>query len=398
MKINGGGSIMKKSVFSVALAVSALLLLVFFSQVGAADKPPVKIGYIASITGPVAVKVADMTRGVQLAVAEINRKGGILGGRKVQLLTYDAKSTPEEAVTAARKAISADHVNAIVGFDEASLALAAKPVIMKAKIPMMVTMAIHSDLVRKPGEVGFFSSAPAAAQLVTAQIKFDQDVLKIKSAVVIGPDVAFFWGNVDAIKKNWDRPGSPVKILDVVAFPMGSPDITAAVLKAAGPKPDLIWSWAWGITDNIQFYKQLSEVGYTGYRQQCLGMLIPPVLEGAGKAAEGAYGLTTWGPELTNPESEAFKKAVVKEFGPKAGMSDVTENGYTGTMAVLLAMNKAGTVTDVAAISKACENLNWISPRGYRWEVDKDGIGIYRELTIVQSRDGKPIPLVKIPR
>ena len=89
---------------------------------------------------------------------------------------------------------------------------------------------------------------------------------------------------------------------------------------------------------------------------------------------------------------------MVKEFGPKAAISDVTENGYTGTMAILLAMEKAGTVTDVAAISKACENLNWISPRGYRWELDKQGIAVYRELTIVEAKDGKPIVLVKIPK
>jgi len=389
---------MKKRVFVVTMVAATLSLLLFLSQSGAADKHPVKIGYIARITGPVAVKVADMTRGVQLAVAEINRKGGILGGRKVELLMYDAKSTPEEAVTAARKAISADKVSAIVGFDEASLALAAKPIIMKAKIPMMNMMAMHTDLVRKPGEIGFFSSAPPATQPTTAQIKFDENILKIKSAVIIGPDVAFFWGNVNTIKKSWDRPGSPVKILDVVAFPMGSPDITAAILKAAAPKPDLIWSWAWSITDNIQVYKQLSEVGYKGVIQQCMGMLIKPVLEGAGKAAEGAYGLVNWGPELNYPESEAFKKAIVKEFGATAGMSDVTEMGYTGAMALMLAMNKAGSATDLAAIAKACENLNWVSPRGYKWEVDKDGTGIYREMTVVQAKNGNPVPLVKIPK
>jgi branched-chain amino acid transport system substrate-binding protein len=385
-------------VLMMVVVVAVLSSLLICTQSSAADKTPVKIGYIASLTGPVAVKVADMTRGVQLAVNQINRKGGILGGRKVVLLMYDAKSTPEEAVTAARKAISADKVNAILGFDEASLAMAAKPVIMKAKIPMMNCMAMHADLVRKPGEIGYFSSITPVSQPAMAQMKFDEDLLKIKSAVIIGPDVAFFWGNVDIIKKNWERSGSPVKILDVVAFPMGSPDVSAAILKAAAAKPDLIWCWAWGITDTIQFYKQLSDVGYTGYRQQCLGMLIPPVLEGAGKAAEGAYGLTTWGPELINPESEVFKKAYAKEFGPKAGISDVSENGYTGTMAILLAMDKAGTATDVAAISKACENLNWISPRGYKLEFDNQGISVYREMTIVEAKGGKPVVLVKIPK
>ena len=179
---------------------------------------------------------------------------------------------------------------------------------------------------------------------------------------------------------------------------MGSPDVSAAILKAAAAKPDLIWCWAWGITDTIQFYKQPQRC-----RLHRISAAVPwhahsTCSEGAGKAAEGAYGLTTWGPGLVNPESEVFKKAYAKEFGPKAGISDVSENGYTGTMAILLAMDKAGTATDVAAISKACENLNWISPRGYKLEFDNQGISVYREMTIVEAKGGKPVVLVKIPK
>lgn len=389
---------MKKAMFSVTLGVAALLLMAFLSQLGAADKPPVKIGYVASITGPSALKVADLTRGVQLAVAEINGKGGIVGGRKIELLTYDAKSIPEETVTGVRKAIFADKVSALVGFEDAGCALAAKPIVMKAKIPMMCEMAIHPDLGRKPGEIGFFSSSVPADQPTLAQMKFDQDVLKVKSVTIIGPDFAFCWGIINTIKSIWDKPGSPVKVLDVVTFPFGSPDITAAILKAAAPKPDLVWSLAWGVTDNIQIFKQLSEVGYKGHVQQFLCTLLPQVLEGAGQTAEGAYAAISWGAELTNPESETFKAALAKEFGPKAGMSDCTEYGYTGTMALLLAMNKAGTVTNLAAISKACEDLNWVTPLGYKWEVGKNGLRVWKEITIVQAKNGKTIPVMTIPK
>lgn len=391
---------MKKTIILFAIGIFILSSLSTFmgDKAVAQEKPPVKVACIASLTGPMGPKIKHMTNGIELAVKQINSKGGILRGRKVELLMYDPRGVPEEAVTATRRAIYDDKVRAIVGLEDASLALAAKPVIMKARIPFVNTMAAHPDLVKRPGEVGFLSSACPVEQAVGAQMKFAGGILGIKSVVALGPDTAWLWGNFNAIRKNWDQPGSPVKVLDLIPYPMGTPDITAPIMKAVNYNPDLVWSFAWGITDTIQVYKKLAEVGYKGKIQQCWGMLIPPVLEAAGKAAEGAWGMVIWGPELRNPESEAFKGALIKEFGPKVGMSEVTEWGYSGTMVLLLAMDKAGTDTDVGAIDKAWYKIDWITPRGYKWEVDNTGWSVWRELTIVQVRNGKVEVVAKIPK
>ncbi len=392
----------KKMVFTMVFTVVTFIALCLAGfaedKVVAKEKSKIKIACIASITGPMGAKIKHMTNGVQLAVKEINAKGGILGGRKVELLMYDPRGVPEEAVTATRRAIYDDKVKAIVGLEDASLALAAKPVIMKARIPFVNTMAAHANLVQKPGEVGFMSSACPQIQAVRTQMKFAEEILGIRSVVALGPDTAWLWGNFESIRKNWDQPNSKVKVFDLIPYPVGTPDITVPIMKAVNYTPDLIWSFAWGITDTIQVYKKLAEVGYKGKIQQCWGMLIPPVLEGAGKAAEGSWGMTIWGPELRNPESVALRDAMIKEFGANTEMSDVTEWGYTGTMVLLMAMNKAGTDTDVVAIDKAWHKIDWITPRGYKWELDETGWSVWRELSIVQVRNGKVEVVAKIPK
>jgi branched-chain amino acid transport system substrate-binding protein len=392
---------MKKGAIILTGAVLVFSLLTLFaSSQAVAEEDTIKIGYVASVSGPMGPKIKHMTHGVNLAVKEINDRGGILGGKKVEVILYDPRHVPEEGVSAVRRAIYRDKVKGLVGFDDASVALAAIPVALKEKVPTVNAMAMHPDLVRKPGELGFISVQITVEQLVKAQARFAEESLGIKSIVALGPDNAWLWQNFEDMRKFWGRPGSPVKVLDTIAYPIGETDISPVILKAAGHKPDLVWSFAWGIVDTIQVYRKLTEVGYKGKRMQCLGMLIPPVIEPAGKTIEGAYGVITWEVQLTNPESEAFKKALVDAFGPQimAETSDVTAVGYMSTKGLLLAMEKAGSATDLKAIDKAFFELDWVTPLGSKWQLEKDGRLVWREVSISQVNNGQVEVVKTIPR
>ena len=127
---------MKKALIMFTLVFLISSLLITFAACAPAPRAEetVKIVYLASITGPMAEKVKHTTNGVELAVAEINDAGGILGGRQVEMITYDTKSISEESVSAARKAIYDDKVKAVVGIEEAGLALPTMPIVLKAEI------------------------------------------------------------------------------------------------------------------------------------------------------------------------------------------------------------------------------------------------------------------------
>ena len=79
----------KKAIVYILVVLSVYLFTAFVSINALAEsKGPIKIGYVASETGPMGPKIKQMTYGVKLAVKEINAAGGILGGRKVELLSH----------------------------------------------------------------------------------------------------------------------------------------------------------------------------------------------------------------------------------------------------------------------------------------------------------------------
>jgi branched-chain amino acid transport system substrate-binding protein len=99
----------------------------------------VRVGTILSVSGPAAFLGQDMKDGTQLAVDEINESGGI-GGRKIEWIFYDAQSQTQQAIGEARRLLSNDGVDVIVGGGSMSgIALAMAPMAEAAKVPFIST-------------------------------------------------------------------------------------------------------------------------------------------------------------------------------------------------------------------------------------------------------------------
>ena len=98
------------------------------TQVLAQAKAPVRIGAILPLSGAGTFEGQLGLEGMQAAANIINAKGGILGGRKIEIVSYDDKSSPDEGVSAARRAIEQDKVDALVANMFSPIALAMKEV------------------------------------------------------------------------------------------------------------------------------------------------------------------------------------------------------------------------------------------------------------------------------
>jgi branched-chain amino acid transport system substrate-binding protein len=96
-----GGAGRGKKTGGTSVTLTALVLALATSPVHAAD--PVKIGLVAALSGQSAASGEAITRGLAVAIDEINAKGGVLGGRKLELIRRDDESNPSKGVTAARE-------------------------------------------------------------------------------------------------------------------------------------------------------------------------------------------------------------------------------------------------------------------------------------------------------
>lgn len=123
----------------LAFALACVLLLGSLAGCGSKKEETsgdsagtIKIGYFGPLTGGTAQAGQAALNGAQIAVNELNEAGGILG-RQLEIISYDDKSSPEEAVKAATKLVQVDKVNAIFGSLHSANVQAAAPVIEESK-------------------------------------------------------------------------------------------------------------------------------------------------------------------------------------------------------------------------------------------------------------------------
>ncbi|MBA3884059.1 MAG: ABC transporter substrate-binding protein, partial [Chthoniobacterales bacterium] len=92
------------------------------------------LGQYASLTGSEATFGINSSNGVALALDEVNKEG-VLGGRKIKIITEDDQSKPGQPSAAVKKLISSDRVNAVIGEIASSRSLEAAPICQEAKVP-----------------------------------------------------------------------------------------------------------------------------------------------------------------------------------------------------------------------------------------------------------------------
>src|ERR1700726_82872 len=127
---------------------------------------PVKIGLVAALSGQSAKSGEGITRGLTIAIDEINARGGVLGGRMLELVRRDDESNPAKGQTAARELIDKEGVVAIFGGIDSPVSLAIVPVMNTAKVPFMGVWAAATNITRNGADPNYIFRVSAVDVLV----------------------------------------------------------------------------------------------------------------------------------------------------------------------------------------------------------------------------------------
>jgi branched-chain amino acid transport system substrate-binding protein len=149
-----------------ALAIPAGIALGSLAGRSALAAEPVKIGLVAALSGPSAKSGEGITRGITIAIDEINARGGVLGGRMLELVRRDDESNPAKGQTAARELIDKEGVAAIFGGIDSPVSLAIVPVMNTAQVPFMGVWAAATNITRNNGNPNFVFRVSAVDVLV----------------------------------------------------------------------------------------------------------------------------------------------------------------------------------------------------------------------------------------
>ena len=136
----------------------------------AAAAEPIKIGLVAALSGQSAKSGEGITPGLTIAIDEINAKGGVLGGRMLELVRRDDESNPAKGQTAARELIDKEGVAMLFGGIDSPVSLALVPIVNQAKMPFMGVWAAATNITRNKADPNYVFRVSAVDVLVDKRL------------------------------------------------------------------------------------------------------------------------------------------------------------------------------------------------------------------------------------
>ncbi len=227
-------------------SASALSAATFsFPKPAIAQSEPIKIGWLAAMTGPSSAPTIGFNRGVIFAVDAINGAGGVKG-RKIEIITRDTQGDPTKAVNATQELISQAKVHAIWGPVNSGEALATTPIMARAKMPDIHPCVVETliDTTKYPNA---FRMAPSNSQWDDAVRNYCLNILKVKKVAVIGDTTGYGVTAVGASVAAFKKDGADVVYQANVDSTQ--PDMTPDLLRArnAGAEVIAVWSVSTGM-------------------------------------------------------------------------------------------------------------------------------------------------------
>jgi branched-chain amino acid transport system substrate-binding protein len=180
----------------------------------ASGAEPIKIGFPIPLSGPTAVYGEPVLKGAELAVSEINAKGGVLG-RKFEILSRDSKASADEAVRLARELIIKNNVDFLVGTLTSAEAPAVSTVAKENKI-VFIAPTSKSTILTDPEHIHPYifrvSSNTDVEGLAGATLMARWK--DVKTVATIAPDYAYGRDSIAAFKDSLKKLRPDIQIVD----------------------------------------------------------------------------------------------------------------------------------------------------------------------------------------
>ena len=327
-----------------SLAALAIVGLLAVNSTGGAAEPPVKIGIPVGLSGANSVVAPSVVQAAQLAAAEINAKGGILG-RMVELAVADDRSGADGAVAAYNSLIFQQKVSAIITMETSAARNAGLPVVARGKTPFIYTSYYEG----RSCSPYLYVDAWVPDQQVASIVDYFMAEKGAKTFFLAGSDYAFGRGMLEFTRKYIESKGG--KVIDEEYLPMDASDWTAVISKIRNDKPDALITSTAGGAPNVTLTKQLRASGVN----VLFGNL--GVDEGTAKSigadATGVYIAQSYLTSIDTPQNKAFIAGLQKMFGSDMKTpNDLSEPEYDGIYLYKAAVEKAGSFDEAKVLSR----------------------------------------------
>lgn len=340
--------------------------------------PTIKIGFVNSLSGTMAISETTVNKSLHMAADEINAAGGVLG-KQLKVVDQDGKSEPAVFAEKARSLIEKECVAAVFGGWTSSSRKAMLPV-FEADNALLFYPLQYEGMESSPNI--FYSGAAPNQQIVPAL-----DYLKEqghKKLFLVGSDYVFPQTANRVVSAYAE--GNGMEVVGEEYTPMGSTDFTTIVNKLKSSGADAVVNTLNG-DSNVAFFKEYKASGLTADQVPVISMSIAEE-EISAIGLDNVKGqLTAWNyyQTLDSSENQKFVKNFKAKYGASKPTSDPMESAYT-SLYLWKAMVEKAKSFDVDKVKAAADGVTFNAPEG-KVTVDGENHHIYKTSYIGRIED-----------
>ncbi|MBA8841371.1 ABC transporter substrate-binding protein [Ochrobactrum sp. RH2CCR150] len=340
----------------------------------------VVIGTVLPLSGVNASGGEDLRRGMELALKEINAKGGVLG-EPLRIIYEDSGNNPQRAIDAARKLVSVDKVALVIGEYSSGITIPLGQYLVGEGFPHINAVST-SGLVRNIGATSF-----SMVGLDNVSTKFAaEDVLAHgwKKVALMAMNNAFGQGIASNFERQFKEMGG--EISTTIIYTSGQTSYKRELQQAETSKPDAYVFTAYGADGGLI----VQEAYELGLRDEKPWYSIQMTMHDADTPAEFKEGLFGMDVDYTAAGNDSYLKSYEAAYG-QAFASAWSGYAHDTILFAAAALNKAGS-TDRAAVIDGIRKVGAEGISGVTGEIklDDDGQRVWQPYQKLVVKDGKP--------
>src|SRR6476661_9236666 len=307
---------------------------------------PIKIGHVAALSGASAQSGEAITRGLQVAIDEINAKGGLLKGRKLELVRRDDEATPAKGVIAARELYFKEKVAVLIGGLDSPVALAIVPIANENKLPFMDPWAAGTPITKNGAKDNYVFRVSAVDELVDkAMLQYAQKTYNARKPGMILVNNP--WGESNEKGLTAALAEKKMNAAGIEKFEGNDVDVVPQLSRLKSAGTDVLFLVG-NVGPSSQVVKSLDRMGWMPPIVSHWGPAGGRFTELAGPSAKDVHFVQTYSFfGKLSPVGEKVMKALMAKYPDIKGPGDVTPavgvaNAYDATMLTALAIKAAG--------------------------------------------------------
>jgi len=311
------------------------LIFLFDMPLVEAQKGPIRVGFMSSLTGPLSPNGKDMLNSFELFLQE---QGGKLGGREIKLIAEDDAGNPATGLTKLRGMVEGQGIQLLVGPLSAAVGYAIRDYIDSNKLPTIFPIVSGEDITQRKRTPYIVRTGWSSAQPSHPFGKWVYDNLKYHRIAMIGYDFAFGWEVAAGFQRTFEEAGG--QIVQKLWPPLFTSDFGPYIsqLKRDVDAVYAVFSGA----DALRFAKQYEDAGLKA-RLPLIGggtFTDEHVLRTMGDEVLGVVTALHYSAALNNPFNRKFVQAYETKF--KQVPSYYSEGTYVAGLQLKRALEALG--------------------------------------------------------